>query len=118
MGILVVDSHGVVRDYWLCFFCEMGSQTLSRHRALVWPARFRCCHSERSTPKFFSRTRRADATASTLLCRPHCKESDLFEIGRSHLGNPRVVVGSEARFLLQGMNLALHLRHLLVRSEE
>jgi hypothetical protein len=39
---------------------------------------------------------------------------DLFEIGRSYLGNPRIVVGSEARFLLQGMNLALHLRHLVV----
>ena len=42
------------------------------------------------------------------------QEYDLFEIGRSHLGNPRVVVGSEARFLLQDMNLALHLRHLVV----
>src|SRR5579859_7236616 len=118
MGILVVDSHGVVRDYWLGFFGEMGSQTLSRHRALAPPVQFRCCRSERSTPTFFSRPRRADATTFTLVCRPHCKESGLFEIGRSHLGNPRVVVGSEARFLLQGMNLALHLRHLLVRSEE
>ena len=45
---------------------------------------------------------------------PNCKECDLFEIGRSHLGNPGVVVGSEARFLLQGMNLALNLRHLVV----
>ena len=45
---------------------------------------------------------------------PNCKEYDLFEIGRSHLGNPGVVVGSEARFLLQDMNLALNLRHLLV----
>jgi len=45
---------------------------------------------------------------------PNCKEYDLFEIGRSHLGNPGVVVGSEARFLLQGMNLALNLRHLVV----
>src|SRR6266478_10153758 len=42
--------------------------------------------------------------------------ADLFEIGWSHLGNPGVVVGSEARFLLQGMNLALHLRHLVVRK--
>ena len=42
------------------------------------------------------------------------QEYDLFEIGRSHLGNPGVVVGHEARFLLQGMNLALHLRHLVV----
>src|SRR6266849_973747 len=47
---------------------------------------------------------------------PNCKEYDLFEIGRSHLGNPGVVVGSEARFLLKGMNLALHLRHLAVRK--
>jgi len=45
---------------------------------------------------------------------PNCKEYDLFEIGRSHLGNPGVVVGSEPRFLLQGMNLALNLRHLVV----
>jgi hypothetical protein len=45
---------------------------------------------------------------------PNCKEYDLFEIGRSHLGDPGVVVGREARFLLQGMNLALHLRHLVV----
>jgi hypothetical protein len=45
---------------------------------------------------------------------PNWKEYDLFEIGRSHLGNPGVIVGSEARFLLQGMNLALHLRHLVV----
>jgi ferredoxin-NADP reductase len=39
---------------------------------------------------------------------------DLFKIGWSHLGNPGVVVGSEARFLLQDMNLAFHLRHLVV----
>src|SRR5580704_4543081 len=45
---------------------------------------------------------------------PNCGEYDLFEIGRSHLGNPGVVVGSEARFLLQDMNLALHLRHLVI----
>src|SRR6267143_2991770 len=45
---------------------------------------------------------------------PNCKEYDLFEIGRSHLGNPGVVVGSESRFLLQDMNLAFHLRHLVV----
>jgi hypothetical protein len=45
---------------------------------------------------------------------PNFKEYGLFEVGRSHLGNPGVVVGSEARFLLQGMNLALHLRHLVV----
>jgi hypothetical protein len=45
---------------------------------------------------------------------PNCKEYDLLEIGRSHLGNPGVIVGSEARFLLQGMNLALNLRHLVV----
>jgi hypothetical protein len=44
----------------------------------------------------------------------NCMEYGLFEVGRSHLGNPGVVVGSEARFLLQGMNLALHLRHLVV----
>jgi hypothetical protein len=44
----------------------------------------------------------------------NCKEYDLFEIGRRHLSNPGVVVGSEARFLLQGMNFALHLRYLLV----
>jgi hypothetical protein len=42
------------------------------------------------------------------------KEYDLFEIRRSHLGNPGFVVGSEARFLLQGMNLALNLGHLVV----
>jgi hypothetical protein len=42
------------------------------------------------------------------------QEYDLFKIGWSHLGNPGVVVGSEARFLLQGMNLALQLRHLVV----
>jgi hypothetical protein len=42
------------------------------------------------------------------------QEYDLFEIGWSHLGNPGVVVGSEARFLLQDMNLAFHLRHLVV----
>ena len=44
----------------------------------------------------------------------HARNYDLFEIGRSHFGNPGVVIGSEARFLLQGMNLALHLRHLVV----
>jgi hypothetical protein len=38
---------------------------------------------------------------------------DLFEIGRSCLGNPGVVVGSETRFVLHGMNLALQLRHLV-----
>ena len=42
------------------------------------------------------------------------QEYDLFKIGWSHLGNPGVVVGSEARFLLQDMNLAFHLRHLVV----
>src|SRR5260370_39460714 len=42
---------------------------------------------------------------------PNCKEYDLFEIGRSYLGNPGVVVGSEARFLQQESNLALPLRH-------
>ena len=50
-------------------------------------------------------------------CQPpakNCKEYDLFKIGRRHLGNPGVVVGSETRFLLQDMNLALHLRHLIV----
>jgi len=41
-------------------------------------------------------------------------EYDLFKIGWSHLGNPGVVVGSKARFLLQDMNLAFHLRHLVV----
>jgi hypothetical protein len=45
---------------------------------------------------------------------PNYKEYDLFKIRRSHLGNPGVVVGSEARFLLQDMNLALHFRHLVV----
>ena len=44
---------------------------------------------------------------------PNCKEYDLFEIRRSHLGNPGVVVGSEAHFLLQGMNLPLNFRHLV-----
>ena len=47
-----------------------------------------------------------------LLCN-ESKECDLFEIGRSHFGNPGVVVGSEARFLLQGMNLAFHLCYLV-----
>ena len=42
------------------------------------------------------------------------QEYDLFKIGWSHLGNPGVVVGSQARFLLQDMNLAFHLRHLVV----
>jgi hypothetical protein len=42
------------------------------------------------------------------------QEYDLFKIGWRHLGNPGVVVGSEARFLLQDMNLAFHLRHLVV----
>ena len=42
------------------------------------------------------------------------QEYHLFKIGWSRLGNPGVVVGSEARFLLQGMNLALHRRHLVV----
>ena len=45
---------------------------------------------------------------------PNYNEYDLFKIGRSHLGKPGVVVGSEPRFLLQDMNLALHLRHLVV----
>ena len=45
---------------------------------------------------------------------PNYKKYDLFKIRRSHLGNPGVVVGSEARFLLQDMNLAFHLRHLVV----
>jgi hypothetical protein len=45
---------------------------------------------------------------------PNCREYDLLEIGRSHLGNPGIVVGGETRFLLQGMNLALHSRHLVV----
>jgi uncharacterized membrane protein len=45
---------------------------------------------------------------------PNCKEYGLFEVGRSHLGNPGVIVGREPRFLLQGMNLALHLCHLVV----
>ena len=45
---------------------------------------------------------------------PNCKDYDLFEIGRSHLSNPGVVVGGEARFLPQGMNFALHSRHLFV----
>ena len=40
--------------------------------------------------------------------------NDLFKIRWSHLGNPGVVVGCEAGFLLQGMNLALHSRHLVV----
>ena len=42
------------------------------------------------------------------------QEYDLFEIRRSHLGNPGVVVRSESDFLLQGLNLALHLGHLVV----
>jgi NAD(P)H-flavin reductase len=42
------------------------------------------------------------------------QDYDLFKIGWSHLGNPGVVVGSKARFLLQDMNLAFHLRHLMV----
>ena len=42
------------------------------------------------------------------------QEYDLFKIGWSHLGNPGVVVGSEARFLLQDLNLALHFRQLVV----
>jgi hypothetical protein len=42
------------------------------------------------------------------------QEYDLFQIGWSHLGNPGIVVGSEARSLLQDMNLAFHLRHLVV----
>ena len=42
------------------------------------------------------------------------QEYDLFKIGWRHLGNPGVVVGSEARFLLQDMNLAFHLRQLVV----
>ena len=42
------------------------------------------------------------------------QEYDLFKIGRSHLGNPGVVVGSETRFLLQDLNLALHFRQLVV----
>jgi hypothetical protein len=45
---------------------------------------------------------------------PNGKDYDLFEVGRSHFGNPGVVVSSEAGFLLKGMNLALHLRHLAV----
>src|SRR5215467_913455 len=36
----------------------------------------------------------------------------LFEIGGSYLGDPGVVVGGEARFLLQGMNYAFYRRHL------
>ena len=44
----------------------------------------------------------------------HAKNCDLLEIGRSHLGNPGIVVGSKARLLLQSMNLALYLRHLVV----
>jgi hypothetical protein len=49
-----------------------------------------------------------------VFCTERCvEEIDLLEIGRSHLGNPGVVVGSEAHFLLQGMHLALHLRHLV-----
>ncbi len=42
------------------------------------------------------------------------QEYDLFKIGWSHLGNPGIVVGTETRFLLQDMNLAFHLRHLVV----
>jgi hypothetical protein len=45
---------------------------------------------------------------------PNCVEYDLFEIGRSHLGNPGVVVGSETRFLLKGVNVSPHFRHLVV----
>jgi hypothetical protein len=45
---------------------------------------------------------------------PNGKEYELLEIGRSHLRNPGVVVGREARLLLKGMNLAFHLRHLVV----
>jgi hypothetical protein len=41
-------------------------------------------------------------------------EIELFEIRRSHLHDPGVVVGSVARVVLQGMNLALHCRHLVV----
>lgn len=41
-------------------------------------------------------------------------EIELFEIRRSYLRDPGVVVGSVARVLLQGMNLALHCRHLVV----
>ena len=54
------------------------------------------------------------ANAAALPAHPNYEECDLFEIGRSHLGNPGVVVGSVARFLLQDMNLALHLRDLVV----
>src|SRR5215813_9263946 len=39
---------------------------------------------------------------------------ELFEIGRSHLGNPGVVVGSVTRPFLQRVNLPLHGRHLIV----
>jgi hypothetical protein len=42
------------------------------------------------------------------------QEYDLCKIGRSHLGNPGVVVGSEPHFLLQDLNLALHFRQLVV----
>src|SRR5690348_7351618 len=38
----------------------------------------------------------------------NCQEFDLFQIGRSHLGNPGIVVGGKAYFLLKGVNLALH----------
>ena len=41
-------------------------------------------------------------------------EIELFEIRRSYLCDPGVVVGSVASLLLQGMNLALHRRHLVV----
>src|SRR5690349_14433614 len=40
-------------------------------------------------------------------------ESELFEVGRSYFGNPGIVVGSEAGFLLQAVNLALHGGHLV-----
>jgi hypothetical protein len=41
-------------------------------------------------------------------------EIELFEIRRSYLRDPGLVVGSIARVLLQGMNLALHSRHLVI----
>ena len=38
-------------------------------------------------------------------CRLNRKEPErLFEIGRGYLGDPGIVIGGEARFLLQGMN--------------
>ena len=49
-----------------------------------------------------------------LTAHANCKEHKLFEVGRSDLGNPGVVVGSEARFLLQGVNLALDCGELVV----